>query len=411
MYEVYLDGDNLLYSSRNFDIDDTFKIFAPKLSQELGKSGSFTFQVPEGNACYKMFKLLKTGVDIYKDEELFWRGRVLDVGKEFFKTKAVTCEGIMGYLNDTLQDSKQVKTRLSSFFISIIEKHNSMVEPAKRFTVGEFTITDVDIDYNGGYVKTMDLLMDLVETYGGFIVVTYGETANLINWYSEVPTTANQVIRIGENLTDLVQQVTSDGIVTCLVATGKEDAKLEDQFIRNDFACEMFGDIWDTVAFTEIEDMQELKDTATKHLDDLVWATMEISIGAVDLRNSGYDVDSLMVGKNYKLISEEHSVIHTFPCTGMDIDLQNPDNDRFTLGAQTIWSQLDDDKDYDEMIKGNAKIKTLRSKQISSRAAKTEKQVETTKPPYSGRVVFSDNTNLVFESGLLVSGTTLEGEF
>ena len=63
------------------------------------------------------------------------------------------------------------------------------------------------------------------------------------------------------------------------------------------------------------------------------------------------------------------------------------------------------------MIKGNAKIKTLRSKQISSRAAKTEKQVETTKPPYSGRVVFSDNTNLVFESGLLVSGTTLEGEF
>ena len=157
--------------------------------------------------------------------------------------------------------------------------------------------------------------------------------------------------------------------------------------------------------------MQELKDTATKHLDDLVWATMEISIGAVDLRNSGYDVDSLTVGKNYKLISEEHSVVHTFPCTGMDIDLQNPDNDKFTLGAQTIWSQLDDDKDYDEMIKGNAKIKTLRSKQISSRAAKTEKQVETTKPPYSGRVVFSDNTNLVFESGLLVSGTTLEGEF
>lgn len=411
MYEVYLDGNNLLYSSINFTVDDSYKIFSAKLSQELGKSGRFTFSVPEENVCYKKFKLMRTGIDIYRDEKLFWRGRVLNVGKDFYKMKMVTCEGIMGYLNDTIQEAKQEKTRLSSLYISIIKKHNEQVDPARRFAVGEFTVPDTDVDYDTGYAKTLNVLEDLVERYGGFLSVTYGENGNILNWLNEITDTADQIIRIGENLTDLVQNVTGEEVVTCLVATGKEDLKLKDQFIRNNFAAEMFGDIWDSVSFSEIENENELKDAASKYLDDLIWANMELQIGAVDLRNAGYDVDYLTVGKKYKLISEEHGVTYTFPCSSMDIDIQNPDNDSFILGASTVWTQLDDEKDYGEMIQGNAKIKTIKSKSISSKTAKTEAKVETTRTPYSGRVVFSDNTNLVFESGLLVSGKTLEGEF
>ena len=117
MYEVYLDGKNLLYSSMNFTVDDSYKIFSAKLSQELGKSGRFTFSVPEENVCYKKFKLMRTGIDIYRDEELFWRGRVLNVGKDFYKTKMVTCEGVMGYLNDTIQPNKKKQDYLRYIFL------------------------------------------------------------------------------------------------------------------------------------------------------------------------------------------------------------------------------------------------------------------------------------------------------
>jgi len=410
MYTVYVDG-SLLYSSVNYLTDHSYTIYNPKLSQELGHSGQLTFQVPEDNKCYGKFKLRKSKIEVYKNEKIFWRGRVFDVNKDFFKNKEVVCEGAMGYLNDTIQEPVSKTIRLSALWKSTIENHNKRVDEKRQFIVGEFTINDIEIKHEETYIKTMQLLNNLQEDYGGFFTVTYTEKGNVINWLGDVVEKGNQTIQVGSNLRDLVQNATGEDIVTCLIATGKDDAKLDGVYIRNDFACELFEEVWDYVSFSEIEKADELRDTAEKYLDELVWASMEIKIGAVDLSHDDDTLDGIEVGKNYRLIADEHRIVHWFPCSSMDLDLANPNNDSYTLGAKTIWSQLDDQKDYDEMIKANAKIKTIKSKSISSKAAKTESKVQTSKVPYSGRVVFSDNTNLVFESGLLVSGTTLEGEF
>lgn len=410
MYTVYVDG-NLIYSSENYLLTNEYTIYNPKLSQEIGHSGQLTFIVPEENNYYSKFKLRRSKVEVYRNEKIFWRGRVFDVNKDFYKNKEVVCEGALGYLNDTIQDPVSKKIRLSALFKSAVENHNKRVDQKRQFIVGEFTINDQEINHEEGYIKTMQLFSNLQEDYGGFFTITYTDKGNVINWLGDIVVKADQPIRIQSNLTDLVQNTTGEDIVTCLIATGKDDKKLEGVSIRNDLACELFEEVWDYVSFSDIEKMDELKDTAEKYLDELVWASMEIKISAVDLSDEDDTLDCIEIGKNYRLISEEHNIIHWFPCSSMDIDLSNKDNNQYTLGAKTIWSQLDDQKDYDEMIKANAKIKTIKSKSISSRAAKTESKVQTSKVPFSGRVAFSDNTNLVFESGLLVSGTTLEGEF
>lgn len=410
MYTVYLDN-KLLYSSRNLLAMDSYKIFDPKLSLELGKSGQFTFTVPPTNALYGKFKLLKTVLTIYHNDDVLWKGRVLNAEKDFYGQRTITCEGIMGYLNDSIYKPNTVTTDLFSIFQSIIDNHNAQVEPTKRFTIGAFTMPNRTIEYNGTYQKSMSLLSDLANDYGGFFSVSYDETCNLINWFEDVTETADQVIRFGENLLDITDQVAGEDVITCVIPTGKDDLKLSEEYIESEIGCDLYGHIWDRFEYSDITDPEELRTTAQKDLNDSIWSTMVIDIRGADLSLLGYDVDAIVVGKKYRCIAPSHNMDYRFPCSKMELDLQNPENNTYTLGAQTIWTQIDDVKDYEDLIRDNGKIKMINDKSLTARGSKTEAAVSTKTGRYTGTVQFSDNTNLRFENGILVGGTSSEGDF
>ena len=99
MFEVYAD-DKLLYSPRL--LDEGYAITEPQATLELNKAGSFTFNLPKVNPLYSSLKKLKTIITIRDDGEVFWKGRVLNDTKDFYNTKAVTCEGELAFLNDIL---------------------------------------------------------------------------------------------------------------------------------------------------------------------------------------------------------------------------------------------------------------------------------------------------------------------
>ena len=409
MYTMYLD-DKLLYAP-NVDLREQYIVTSPKLTMELGKSGSLNFIVAPGNPLYNKFRLMKTVVTVYRDDNVLWKGRVIESTPTFYRNKEIVCEGILGYLNDSIQKPASMTTTLSQLFTTIIDNHNKMVEPFKRFTIGAFTMPDYEIEYNESYVKSMSLLSDLLSQYGGYIDVTYSDEANLINWFSEVTQVGDQVIRFGENLLDLQEHVSGTDVVTCIIPIGKDGITLADEFVKNNVGCDLFGQIWDYLEINDLDDPTEIRAYAQAYVDQLAWASMEVNIGAVDLSLLGYSVDSIDVGKKYRTVSPPHNMDYQFPCSKAELDLCSPGNNTYTLGAQTIWTQIDDARDYSEMIRDTTKFKTLSDQSLTARNSVAEGIIKTRGSRYSGTVQFSDNTNLRFENGICVGGSSSEGEF
>ena len=97
MFSAYAD-DKLFYSPRL--LNEGYAITEPQATLELNKAGSFTFNLPSINPMYSSLKKLKTIITIREDDEVLWKGRVLNDAKDFYNTKAVTCEGELAFLND-----------------------------------------------------------------------------------------------------------------------------------------------------------------------------------------------------------------------------------------------------------------------------------------------------------------------
>ena len=97
MYKVYCD-DFLLYA----DSHDNYKIVSPKLELELNKAGKFTFSIYPNHPHYGLIKKMKSIIRVYHEDELVFRGRVLNSEKGWINESKVTCEGELAFFNDSI---------------------------------------------------------------------------------------------------------------------------------------------------------------------------------------------------------------------------------------------------------------------------------------------------------------------
>lgn len=107
MYTVsigYSDGDTFkwlnVYHPQTKDADHHLSNMV--CIKEVNKAGSFTFTMPKGNVGYNKIVPRKTEVIVYKNNTIYWRGRVISYNRDFKMNLKVTCEGILAYLNDVI---------------------------------------------------------------------------------------------------------------------------------------------------------------------------------------------------------------------------------------------------------------------------------------------------------------------
>lgn len=281
MLNVYLDGKSIYQPT-----DDTLVILSPRLTLEMGKAGSFSFQVPANHQYYNRFNQLTACITVEVDNEELFRGRVLTNSLSFNKIRTIYCEGDLAYLVDSVQKGEKYEGKVHDLFRKIIEAHNARVEPAKRFTVGEITVENRDvflagqsddiqdletgdfdykqiainsiadewmtsfdyiessiIDYTGGYLRTRRqgdvTYIDLVENYG---------------------TTATQEIEFGKNMLDLSEETSPDELFSVLIPLGDGNITIEavnngsDELVDAD-AVAQYGRIVKTHVFDGVTDV------------------------------------------------------------------------------------------------------------------------------------------------------------
>ena len=368
MYKVKL-GDDI-------DVFDTeipgLQLINPVLTQELNKAGLLTFKLPASHKYYDSFTPLFPLINVYKDNALVFRGRIVDEKCDFFKTKTISAEGAMAFLNDTIIRPFDYTGSLDEFLSTLITAHNESVQPFQRFKIGDVTVTDDYVHYSSTeYLKTWDVIKSrILDTHGGFLRVRYDAFGrNVIDYLADFDSEPVREIHFGENLLSLLQSRSATKTYTACIPLGAESTCTDmegettktrltiksvnngQDYILNDLLAQTYGIIfapteettWDNVTEASnliVRGKTYLADLALQFKDTLTVEAAQLG-GAAELINFCDRVH---------IKSVPHNVDITLVTAKIAIPLYAPEKTRLTLGrsgssmlrilgGQKIWTQ------------------------------------------------------------------------
>ena len=346
MYRIFLD-DELFYDPRIPDLaltDLTCEL-------EVNKTGTLKFTVPATHPKIDDLKKMYSVLSLYQDDDWLYSGRVLSDEIDFYGSRTIECEGELSYLLDSIQRYHEYHNiSVEEYFTDLITKHNQDVDEKKQFTVGQVTVVDNnDSLYRySTYENTWKTIEDrLISRLGGYIRIRHENENRLIDYIESYDHTNEQVIRFGENILDLIQDVNCDSLATVIVPLGKRDDETDERltiksvndgkdYIEDPDAIARYGRIVKTVEYDDVELPENLLRKGREVLDRQKILISSITITAIDLHLLDVEIERCKVGDSIRVISEPHGLDDLMVIQKTYIDLLHPENSKLTLGATLL---------------------------------------------------------------------------
>lgn len=388
MYTIYAD-DSLLYLPG----DETLSVLSPVLETQCNAAGTLTFVMLPEHPLYSALHKMRTRIVVKQDDEIIWRGRVLETETDFYRQKTVTCEGELTYLVDSVLHPYKLTDydgTAAGLFRLYLTRHNEAVSEAQQFQIGNVDIETLSSVENTGYGNTWDEISgNLLDIHGGFLRVRHEGGVRYLDWTKESGTSCGQVIRFGENLLDLSEYVSASEVVTCLIPyAGQGDSQITiksvndgKDYIEDEAGIALYGRIWGVTEF-DTKDASTLLEMAKENLQKRLKETITITISAVDLHLLDVNAESFRVGDKVRVVSTPHGIDAEYTCTAISLDLVNPDQSEYTFGTPETG--------------------------MASTTAATSKAVEVvdTSVEYLRQIVSDQNTHLLLFDGVIDAYTT-----
>ncbi|MFD1466468.1 phage tail protein [Lapidilactobacillus mulanensis] len=349
MYYAMLD-DELLYDPRA----KGYEIFDPKLSLEVNKNGTFTFTIHQYHPLYNRIAKRKSIVEIYQDNALRFRGRVLDDQTALSNAKTVTVEGEMTYFNDTILRPYEYTGSVEGYLSLIIDQHNTQVGTDKQFKLGKVTVTDpndVIVRSDSTYPKTWDVVEDkLIKSLGGYLMIRRENGVNYLDYLADSDYKSDQTIELGKNILDLKKTSSATGIYTAILPLGTQikdedgndtgerltvkSVNDDNDVIVDDEAVAKYGYIIEVVTWDDVTLADNLLRKAKVELAELVKMDITLELTAVDLANAGQKVNHFRLFEYVQVTSKPHDVDELLLAEKLELNLTNPAADKLTIGLQ-----------------------------------------------------------------------------
>lgn len=388
MYTIYAD-DTLLYLPG----DEELSFLSPVLETQCNAAGTLTFVLLPEHPLYSALHKMRTRIIVKQDDEIIWRGRVLETETDFYRQKTVACEGELTYLVDSVLHPYKLADydgTAAGLFRLYLMRHNEAVSEAQQFQIGDVDIETLSSVENTGYGNTWDEISDnLIDVHGGFLRIRHEDGARYLDWTKESGTSCGQVIRFGENLLDLSEYVSASEVVTCLIPyAGQSDSQITiksvndgKDYIEDAAGIALYGRIWGVTEF-DAKDASTLLEMAKENLQKRLKETITITISAVDLHLLDVNAESFRVGDKVRVVSPPHGIDAEYTCTAISLDLVNPDQSEYTFGTPETG--------------------------MASTTAATSKAVEVvdTSVEYLRQIVSDQNTHLLLFDGVIDAYTT-----
>lgn len=343
MYQVYCDS-YLIYDTRV----ESLKLVNPKLDLELNKTGSFTFTIYPAHPHYARMRKLKSIIRVYSNDSLIFRGRILNDDQGFHNEKTVTCEGELAFLLDTIQRPYDFQGSPKELFAQLIQAHNEQVEEAKRFIVGDVTVTDPN-DYihrsDSLYGTTWSNLNGkLIDTLGGYLWVRHEADGSYIDYLADFDALSTQEITFGKNLLDLSNITKGEGIATAIIPLGAKDEEGEARvtiasvndgldYVYDAEAVERYGWIFKVVEWNDVTLPENLLTKAKAYLAESVNLSVSIELDAIDLSAANADISTFRLGTYIKVSTAPHALDALLLVRKLSINLDAPSKNKLTLGT------------------------------------------------------------------------------
>lgn len=357
IYTVWAITDGTTYPL----LTETTAVNDPVITEYAGNTpDAFSFSIPMDHVAYAHVQEFKTRVYVQLGTEKVYQGRITAIDEDFFKTKAVTCEGVLGYLYDSIDRPRRFNGNLTGYITSLLTNHNSQVEAWKQIQLGTINLDSIGAETfvveNTGYTPTMEALSDLVKKYGGYLRIRSEGDTNYLDYLSVIGTN-DQVIRYAVNIVDLQQKRNINDFFTALIPTGgdvavqippgeeephngqssKETVTIKSvnnnvDYIFNQDAVDAYGWIFRQESWPDITDPAELLDKAQERLAKILYMGATLSLGAVDLADMGVDANRLKTGCDTVVVSTIHNINAHYIIEQRTKHLLDPGQDTFEMG-------------------------------------------------------------------------------
>jgi hypothetical protein len=348
-----------------------------KLTAKSNNPDYLDFTVPLGHDLYGEVEGRGEVVELSWDGTVLFRGEVESIDVDTEGNKEVACTGALGWLGDTVvrpystlvnEQPLCAPSNVDGLFQWYVDQHDEHVmDGRRRFVVG--VNQGAALDPNNYVYRsseqlptTWDEISDkILDSLGGYVTVDYTEPTT-VNLYADVHETNAQVIDFGVNITDFSSKTDTGDMYTAVRAVGKapekeegdesEDeepaptlADLPDQCVegtiwkRGDVVydaaqVERYGYREYAYSNTDCTTAEGLLTSAITKLKALMSPTFTVTVKAVDLALYMEGYDHLKVGQAVRVRSALHGVDEYLMVSSVTVDLQDPGNTEYTLGAE-----------------------------------------------------------------------------
>lgn len=362
MFVAYCDGEPFYAPAV---IGQTLQLTTAKITYEINKAGSFEFTMPPTNSMYNAIKKLQSIIIVKEDGKEIWRGRDLDSRRDFYNNKKMICEGELAFLNDGLEhpyDHSKNGQTVANMFSYYDKYYSDNCTPERMIRFGNITAVDPQTKI---YTKidvwdvVLDNLLDnLINKFGGVLRIQERNGTRYLDWVDPTNNISDQIIEFGRNMISFEEYIDASKIYTYVIPLGKtqengsrltiETANADRSLnVISEAGFEKYGRIEKLTVYEDIDDPYVLKSTAQNDVNNAINEAVTLEIRAVDLKDLGINPKRIEIGQYVRVISKPHGVDAYFICSKIELDLLNPGNSVYTLGASEstlIDSQISTNK-------------------------------------------------------------------
>lgn len=350
-YRITMDGEAFCASTVEHSA-----VLNPVVNLEANKAGSLTFTILPDHPHYNDIVLRSSVFDVWQNGKLIFSGVPIQESLDFWNRKTITCEGELGYLNDTIQRQAVYQQQtVSSLLGAYLTAHNAQADASKQFQLGAVTVDGgSQIFRYTNYNTTMtEISEDLVDNFGGFLRVRHEDGVRLLDYLASSPHTSSQIIRIGQNLVDLSRNLSSLDICTVLIPLGAntgnqlidgldERVTIESVNEGKDYiigtAVATYGHIWRTHTWDDVTTPTALLAKGQEYLSDVQYADLVIEASALDLGLADEDVEQFQLLDMIRVVSDPHGLDRYFLLSKLQINLDHPAETKITLGINENYA-------------------------------------------------------------------------
>lgn len=341
MYDVEIQNGNTKIPISG--IDTGHRVIG-SITKEKNKIPSFTFTIYPDNPGFDKITEYKTLVRVKASKVPKFAGRVLlsqpQIDSSGIIYKSVTCEGFLGYLNDTLNYLYSMpadKLLINKIVEYQLNNHNKQVEKNKQIQY-EFFATGVGLEE---FVPTEDrttfsaLTDEQLTAYLMYDVVEQG--TDLVLKCGTTMAHKNTAIQLGLNMQSLTVVNNFDDLCTVVLPITNDNRLMgtvgKDVItVIDSNAVAEYGTIVKSHKFESISSPSKLAGAAREWLSSRTAIKKTITVSAFDLYDMGITPERFDIYSDYLIECPELGVHERLELTKLTQDINDTWNTQLTFG-------------------------------------------------------------------------------